>query len=77
MTGSGKPEGRSPYLCAQCCQHVELAECRLVHLNDGLPALSGHWREGELCGPVLQDDREPDELTEDVLRRWKPIYLIN
>ena len=77
MTDIGDPEGRSRYWCAECFQYVELTECRLVHLNDGLPALSGHWREGELCGPVLQTDREPEELTEDELRRWKPINLIN
>ena len=78
MTDINAAEGReSQHLCCKCFQYVELTECRLVHLNDGLPALSGHWREGELCGPVLQTDREPEELTEDELRRWKPICLIN
>ena len=50
------------YLCLEYFQHVALSDCRLVHLNDGGPALSGHWRHGQLCGPVFKESR----LSEDI-----------
>lgn len=59
------------HLCLGCLNDIDRADCHLVHLNDGLPALSGHWWDGELCGPVVQIDREPNDLTPDFLERWK------
>jgi hypothetical protein len=44
------------YRCAGCFQYVALAHCRFVHVNDGGPAMLGHWREKDLCGPVLPAD---------------------
>ena len=72
MTKTGESsECASGYLCLECFQDVALADCRLIHQNDGLPAQSGHWRDGTLCGPVVQVDREED-LTNDIIDRWKP-----
>jgi hypothetical protein len=51
-----------PHLCVECFQHVELADCLILHPNDGGPALTGHWRNGQLCGPVLNETR----LSEDI-----------
>ena len=67
------PAGK--YLCVGCFNNVDLSDCLLIHLNDGFGAQSGHWREGKLCGPVLQTDREPEDLPEHLLDRWKPFSI--
>ena len=71
---TGETPTRTPaYLCLECFRDVALSDCQLVHLNDGLPAHSGHWRKGHLCGPVVQPDQDTTcDWVEDFVERWKP-----